>query len=312
MSYNFFIIGGDKRILHLAQELKNDGNNVKLFGFDKVFYNDENKANKWDLKNASINEINEKETKEMINKANENDINELIYEENGFKQAKSLSEIQRDDIIISSIPLTMDGKNVYSPFSNNSIKINDLEKIIKNHIFFAGKIPKTMKENNFQISAKLNENYDVLEDEKLTILNTIPTAEGAIAKAINETDITIDGANILVLGFGRVGKMLAYKLKALNANVYVEARKEQDLAWIKALGYNEIPINELNDNLCKMDVIFNTIPSLILDKEKLILLNKKILIIDLASKPGGVDFETCKKLKFNASLYSRNTRKGCI
>ena len=36
MGYNFFIIGGDKRILYLAQDLKEEGNNIKLYGFDKI------------------------------------------------------------------------------------------------------------------------------------------------------------------------------------------------------------------------------------------------------------------------------------
>lgn len=275
MSYNFFIIGGDKRILYLAQDLKEEKNNIKLYGFDKLFDNEE------------------------------------IFEDDDFKMAKSLNEINKNDIIISAFPMSFDGENIYAPFAKEDkiIKLDELEKILKdeNHILFAGKIPDKIKKQN-ENKKEQTENqtgiYDFYDDEKITILSTISTAEGAIAKAIEETEISLDGANVLVLGFGRVGKMLANKLHAMNANVYVEARKERDLAWIRALGYNSIPLTKLNENLCKMDIIFNTVPAMILDKEKLILLNRKILIIDLASKPGGVDFETCKKMKFNASLYS--------
>lgn len=275
MGYNFFIIGGDKRILYLAQDLKEEKNNIKLYGFDKLFDNEE------------------------------------IFEDDDFKMAKSLNEIDKNDIIISAFPMSFDGENIYAPFAKEDkiIKLDELEKILKdeNHILFAGKIPDKIKKQN-ENKKEQTENqtgiYDFYDDEKITILSTISTAEGAIAKAIEETEISLDGANVLVLGFGRVGKMLANKLHAMNANVYVEARKERDLAWIRALGYNSIPLTKLNENLCKMDIIFNTVPAMILDKEKLILLNRKILIIDLASKPGGVDFETCKKMKFNASLYS--------
>lgn len=275
MGYNFFIIGGDKRILYLAQDLKEEKNNIKLYGFDKSFDNEE------------------------------------IFEDDDFKMAKSLNEIDKNDIIISAFPMSFDGENIYAPFAKEDkiIKLDELEKILKdeNHILFAGKIPDKIKKQN-ENKKEQTENqtgiYDFYDDEKITILSTISTAEGAIAKAIEETEISLDGANVLVLGFGRVGKMLANKLYAMNANVYVEARKERDLAWIRALGYNSIPLTKLNENLCKMDIIFNTVPAMILDKEKLILLNRKILIIDLASKPGGVDFETCKKMKFNASLYS--------
>ena len=302
MGYNFFIIGGDKRILYLAQDLKEEQNNIQLYGFDKLFDNEE------------------------------------IFEDDDFKMAKSLNEIDKNDIIISAFPMSFDGENIYAPFAKEDkiIKLEELEKILKdeNHILFAGKIPDKIKKQNEKKEQTDNQNenakeeqtekkkedtkeeqnkkkienqtgiYDFYDDEKITILSTISTAEGAIAKAIEETEISLDNANTLVLGFGRVGKMLANKLHAMNANVYVEARKERDLAWIKALGYNSIPLTKLNENLCKMDIIFNTVPAMILDKEKLILLNRKILIIDLASKPGGVDFETCKRMKFNASLYS--------
>ena len=306
MGYNFFVVGGDKRILYLAQSLKEDGNNIKLYGFEKLFEYEE------------------------------------IFEDDSFKMAKSLNEIDKNDIIISAFPMSIDGENIYAQFAKKDkiIKLDELEKILKNenHILFAGKIPdKIKKQNEYkkeqqrekqeQIENQNEETkeeqekykrenerenkmknqigmYDFFEDEKITILNTISTAEGAIAKAIEETEISLENANVLVLGFGRVGKMLANKLNAMNANVHVEARKEKDLAWIEALGYNSVPLTKLDENLCKMDIIFNTVPAMILNKERLILLNRKIVIIDLASKPGGVDFETCKKLKFKASLYS--------
>ena len=99
----------------------------------------------------------------------------------------------------------------------------------------------------------------------------------------------------------------------LNRSIIIrEARKEKDLAWIKALGYNDIPIELLNENLCQMRIIFNTIPYQILNKDRLIYLKNDSVIIDLASKPYGVDFEACKKLNINAILYSRNPRKNCI
>lgn len=255
MSYNFFIVGGDKRILYLAEMLSEEGNNIKILGFDKLFDDNE------------------------------------IFENKNFKKAVSINEIKKDDIIISSIPLSIDGINIYTPFSNNNFNL----EILKGRKFIAGKIPKELKENGC---------LDVLDNEELTMLNTIPTAEGAIAKAIEETDITIENSNCLVLGFGRVGKILSYKLKMLNANVYAESRNEKTLAEIKAYGYFPVKLEEIEKNICKMDVIFNTIPEKILGKNQLIYMNNKSIIIDLASKPGGTDFEVAKKMKIKAILYS--------
>ena len=135
-------------------------------------------------------------------------------------------------------------------------------------------------------------------------MNTIPTAEGAIGLAMEETNYTLDGRKVLVMGFGRVGKTLANKLSKMGLDVYCEARNNEDLAWIKAYGYKPIELKEVKNILCKMDIIFNTVPIQILDKNMLILLNKKTLIIDLASAPGGVDFDTAKKLGIKAILAS--------
>ena len=116
------------------------------------------------------------------------------------------------------------------------------------------------------------------------------------------TDITMHGANVLVLGYGRVAKILADKLKGLNANVFCAARKQKDLAHIKALGYNVVDINNMLDVIAKMDIIFNTVPTMILGEKKLIKLNKDTVIIDLASAPGGVDFKVAEDLGIKAYL----------
>jgi len=44
-----------------------------------------------------------------------------------------------------------------------------------------------------------------------------------------------------------------------------------------------------------MDIIFNTIPSLVIDEDLLRFIKKDAIIIDLASKPGGVDFDKAEE-----------------
>ena len=294
MNYNFFIIGGDKRNLFLAKKLSKDGENVKVFGFDRI--NDEffanNNIKKITNEKELLNELEERETQaksKEIERKTEAECKELPRE----KILDNNLEIDKQNIkiIIGPIPYSTDGKTLYAPFCNKKLDID----LLKDKKIIAGKIPK---------EAADKESIDILENEYFTIKNTVPTAEGAIAKAIELTEINIDKSNIMVLGFGRVGKTLCYKLKNLGANVYAEERKERDLAWIDIFGYNAIPLEKINENICKMDIIFNTIPELILDKSKLILMNEKTLIIDLASKPGGVDFESANKMGIKAILYS--------
>jgi dipicolinate synthase subunit A len=166
-------------------------------------------------------------------------------------------------------------------------------------MLFAGSITeeilKLAKENNVKI-------VDLMKQEELVILNTIATAEGAIEVALRETNINIHGSNVLILGFGRVGKTTAMKFSALSANVTCSARKEKDFAWIETLGFKSVNTNNLKENLNKYEIIINTIPTMILSKEELKYVNKDCLIIDLASKPGGVDFDEAKRLGINARL----------
>lgn len=138
--------------------------------------------------------------------------------------------------------------------------------------------------------------FDFMKSEEFAILNTIPTVEGAIEIAIKETNITLHNANILILGFGRIGKLLAKTLKGFESRIELAARKDEDFAWIDTYGYRKVIYDKLEEKLNSYDIIFNTVPTMLLDAEKMGKIKKECLIIDLASKPGGVDFETANQL----------------
>ena len=208
-------------------------------------------------------------------------------------QCETIKElVESADIIIGPVPFSSNGKTINATFSNNEIQIEDLTKELKNKTFIAGAIRdnvyELLKNNNVEI-------IDILKREELSVLNSISTAEGAIQIAMEQTEITLCGSNVLILGFGRIGKVLAKMLLGIGANVYCEARKPHDLAWIQAYGYTPIDIKKLNENLNKFDVIINTIPSIVLDASNLDKLKEDCLVIDLASNPGGVDKQEIKK-----------------
>ena len=212
-----------------------------------------------------------------------------------FKQASNLDEaLQNAEIVITSIPLSKNGKNINTAFTEKTILVEDFFDKAKNKKIITGNITEEI--NKVIKSENNNEIIDVLKYEELTVMNVIPTAEGAIQIAMERSKITVHGSNCLILGFGRIGKVLAKMLHGIGANVYCEARKQQDLAWIKAFGYNEIHLKDLNKILGEFDVIFNTIPHLVLDKTNLELVKKECILIDLASKPGGIDFNEADRL----------------
>ena len=126
--------------------------------------------------------------------------------------------------------------------------------------------------------------------------NAVPTAEGAVQIALEELPIALHGARVLVLGFGRVGKLTAHRMRALGARVSVAARKWADLAWADAYGYAPEPMGGLDGYLCPYDLVVNTVPARVLDRRRLAELKPGCLVIDLASKPGGVDLEAAGEL----------------
>lgn len=136
----------------------------------------------------------------------------------------------------------------------------------------------------------------LLHKYPLTPDTAIPTAEGAVQIAMEELATTIFGLNILVIGYGRISKVLSRLLKSMGANVTVSARKFSDLAWIEANGYQPAHTNDLSGAIEKSQLIINTVPASILNEDLLSKVQKGCLLIDLASKPGGIDFSTANRL----------------
>lgn len=202
--------------------------------------------------------------------------------------------IDESDVIIGPIPCSNDDENINAPFHSKKINIKETFKVMKkNQLFVAGRISEKVS----QLAQVCNVyTVDLLQREEMAVLNAIPTAEGAIQIAMEEMATTLHNSNVLVLGFGRIGKILSKMLNGLGAKVFCEARKYPDIAWIKSYGYNPVPLNEMVLYLSDMDVIFNTIPNMVLDYNLLSKINKDCLIIDLASKPGGIDFESAQRL----------------
>lgn len=255
MNKNVGILGGDLRIVNLAKMLAKDGYIVYTYGLEKADFSEDN-----------------------------------------IIRCKSLAEFSKNcNLIVSAIPFSKDGVHINSPFSNREIVIGEVVEKLKDKKLIAGAISDKIKE--LASENRINR-IDLMQIESFTIMNIIPTVEGAIQVAMENTEFTIHNSNCLVLGFGRIGKLLCKRLKGLGANIYCMARKEKDLTWIKTLGYSDICIDNLENNLDNKDIIFNTVPSIILDDNKLKVLREKspkCPIIELASKPGGVDLIKAKE-----------------
>lgn len=136
---------------------------------------------------------------------------------------------------------------------------------------------------------------DYYDDELLQIANAIPTAEGAIALGMAHLPITLSGSRCLVIGYGRIGTLLAQKLQALGVHVAVSARKDRDLGMIQARGLHADHTLFYKTDLSRYDWVINTVPSPVFRPEHYNEFRPNCLMLELASSPGGIDPAACSR-----------------
>lgn len=195
------------------------------------------------------------------------------------------------DALVLPMPVSDDGVLINAPFSRQSLPLSSfLPRLKPDALVFGGKFGKArsvFEDAGFPV-------IDYLASEELATYNAIPTAEGAVQIMLEEMPRTIDGSRILVLGFGRIGARLAYILRALGANVTVAARQSADRSRAQMLGCAAVDYPKICAE--DFDVLCNTVPAKVITRGILAKLPPDALILDLASKPGGVDLDAAKEL----------------
>ena len=206
----------------------------------------------------------------------------------------TLKGIERSDCVILPLPAAGEGGMLNAPLSSRKIPVEAVIRSMRpGQLLCAGKLPPQAVTLARQQEVRV---HDYFAREELAVKNAVPTAEGAIQIAMEELPTTMFGARVLVIGFGRIGKLLAHRLKGMGAKVTVSARNYRDLAWIEAYGYCGEHTDQLQGWLCNYDLIINTVPAPVLSEALLEDVSPDCLIIDLASRPGGVDFESAAAL----------------
>jgi dipicolinate synthase subunit A len=127
--------------------------------------------------------------------------------------------------------------------------------------------------------------HDLLEQPGYVMANAAVTAEGAVQIILERLSCTVQGAEVLVIGWGRIGRFLAEKLKALGANVTVAARREEARAEIFALGMIPEVTGTFALGLSRYNAVCNTVPHQVVTAAQLE--SVQGLCLELASEPGG-------------------------
>jgi dipicolinate synthase subunit A len=218
----------------------------------------------------------------------------------GRSQAETVEEATAGaDVLLCPIPgMGLDG-SIYAPRAAARVAISAraLAGMRRDGLLILGTASADLKRLAEEAGIRIRE-YEA--DDELMILRAAAIAEGALRVAIEQTEITIHGARILLLGFGRIGQTLGRVLYDLRARAAVAARNPVQLARAYDLGLEPIPLGDMDRVLPEVEILFNTIPARLLTEERLRRLPAETVLIDLASPPGGIDPEAAKRLGLRA------------
>lgn len=262
MNKNIAIIGGDARYLELIRQLEN-------------------------VPNTRIMLVGYEKLERNFTKAKQLDFSDL--------------NPTQLDIVILPITGTDEEGNVEVIFSNQKVMLTKtwFKELKKSTRIFTGISSNYLDNMTKQLKLKLT---PLLERDDVAIYNSIPTAEATIMLAMKHTDYTIHSSRVIVSGFGRVGHTVANKFSALGAKVSVVANRIHDLARIEEMGLTAVHLSKLEENVSNCDILINTIPAKVIEKRHIQKLPSHALIFDLASSPGGTDFEYAKQRGIKAIL----------
>ena len=206
-----------------------------------------------------------------------------INNKNGIEYTEDIAHaISESSAVILPFPCEKDGF-LNMPLSGRKTELSSVF-LLGNHktLFLGGKLPKTGEQF-----------YDYSQNEDFLLKNAVATAEGAVEMAMSLMKTTINGAEITLAGYGRIGSYLAKILKHLGAKVTVVARNIKSRTLAEICGINAVGFDEFEAPLSRADMVFNTVPFKVIGENQLKSIKPGTVIIDLASLPGGADEKEC-------------------
>ena len=206
----------------------------------------------------------------------------------------SIDMAMKSNVVVLPVPVTRDGVHLNS---SQSVELVDIISKVKKSSLVLGGVMNDMLAQALTIKGATVVDY--FDNDSVAVANSVPTAEGAVALAIENSDVMLSGSNCLVVGCGRVGKAMSRLLKAMGAEVTVSSRRVKHKLWTVLNGCKSAETAQLADKLERFDFIFNTIEHRIFDAENLGKLRTDTVLIELASSALGVDLEAAKSLNLN-------------
>lgn len=193
------------------------------------------------------------------------------------------------DCVVLPVPPLDEKGNINTPCSEKTLLPETVSSYLKKDgIVFTGKNDPRLKEIFPECRI-----IDYMSREDLSLKNAVPTAEGAVQLALEELPVTLSGLPVLIVGMGRIGTSLAVILKGFGADITAAVRSAKGTGKARIIGIKSVCMKDIGNNY---SLVFNTAPELIFDRQTLQKFSNETLFIDLASRPGGFDFESAAEL----------------
>ena len=242
---NFLIVGGDERLVRLAELLIDAGHSVHCYALEK----------------AKLPE--------------------------GAKMSKT---VESADCVV--LPLPAEGRisgTLNAPFAEKTHDLSEvLAAIAPDTLVCGGKISPKLRE-----TAKHLRLRDIMTRPEFAVGNANVTAEGAVSLLAENLSSTIFDTNVLVVGYGRIGRLLAHKLRGLDAKTTVMSKNVESRALAEGMGLHAMKPTD-TALYSAFDAVINTAPAAVIPT--LEGFKKSCLLLELASAPGGIDKRDAERL----------------
>lgn len=215
----------------------------------------------------------------------------------------NMDEVQADAVDSLILPVSGTDKKgfVETTFSNENVQLTAewLKKTPEHCTIYSGISTDYLDKAAVEAGRSV---VRLFERDDVAIYNSIPTVEGTLMMVIQNTDITIHNAQVMILGLGRTGMSLTRAFHALGAHVKVGDRHPEHLARAQEMGVQTFYLTDLENQVQDNEICINTIPALVLTSKVLSRMPSGSFILDVASLPGGTDFRYAKKRGIKAMI----------
>ncbi len=208
-----------------------------------------------------------------------------------------LSCLYGAECVLLPVPAEKDGA-INAPLSDKRLSTAEIAASLNPGQLLAG--GGLSRELVFAAEASGVRTLDLMRDEEFAAYNAALTAEAAIGVLICESDRALMGGRALVSGYGRIGRALAERLRAMGAETTVSARSEKAMSEAERAGFHAVPIQELENVTGASDFIVNTVPARVFSSTALCGAPEGALILELASAPGGFDADFARNIGLKA------------